>query len=207
MTQNLHAQPAFSPVEERVKLLNFETLSDNHYKLHKATFSFLHRNGAWQTTSRESYNIGRSVAILPVDMLRNKVLLTKQFRWPAFESGHRQLLVEVIAGIVEGESVLDCVHREAYEEAGVKLHALALFSDCFLSPGAVTERMSLYLASYNSSEPRSKGGGVLQEGEDIEVFEVPLDTALQMVANGGIIDAKSILLIQAAKLRPDLLTP
>lgn len=205
MTEGSSGYAMSSKIEERVKLLEFETLSDNHYKLHRATFNFRHSNGAWQTASRESYNIGRSVAVLPMDLARNLVLLTKQFRWPAFETGYRQLLVEVVAGIVNRESSADCAHRETYEEAGVKLQLLSLFTECFLSPGAVTERMSLYLATYDSTAARLGGGGLFHECEDIEVFEVSLDEALAMIARGEIIDAKTILLIQAAKLRPDLL--
>ena len=87
------------------------------------------------------------------------------------------------------------------EEAGVKIETLDLVSHCFVSPGAVKERVFMFLAAYDSTAPREKGGGHEQEGEDIEVLELKLDEALAMVEQGDIIDAKTILLLQAAKLR------
>jgi hypothetical protein len=71
---------------------------------------------------------------------------------------------------------------------------------CFMSPGAVTERLSLFVADYDSRMAREPGGGNSSEGEDIEVLELPLATALEMVGQGEIIDAKTILLLQWAAL-------
>jgi nudix-type nucleoside diphosphatase (YffH/AdpP family) len=136
-----------------------------------------------------------------VDRTRDRVLLIRQFRWPVFEAGHHELLIEAIAGKLDGDRPEVCTRREAMEEAGVTLGDLHLVSHCFPSPGAVKERMSVFLADYDSTQPRESGGGIGDEGEDIEVFEVSLNEAMAMIASGEIIDAKTILLIQAAKLR------
>jgi nudix-type nucleoside diphosphatase (YffH/AdpP family) len=139
--------------------------------------------------------------VLPVDRARGKVLLIRQFRWPAFEAGQRQLLIEAIAGKLDGDDPESCVRREASEEAGIRIADVERVTHCFMSPGAVRERLSLFLASYVSTAPREKGGGHAQEGEDIESLEMTLGDALTMVARGEIIDAKTILLLQAAKLK------
>lgn len=184
----------------RVKLRELKTLSDNHYTLRRAEFDFQRSDGTWQSQQRESYDIGDAAAVLPLDGARGKVLLIRQFRWPVFESGCRQLLVEVVAGKLDGDDPQTCIAREAMEEAGVAISNLRLVSHCFVSPGAVRERLSLFLADYDSGAPRAAGGGHADEGEDIEVLEMPLDDALAMIATGGIIDIKTIALLQAAKL-------
>ena len=185
----------------RVKLRELKVLADNHYTLRKASFDFQRRDGQWQHQERESYDIGDAAAVLPFDAVRNRVILIAQFRWPVFEWGYKQLLVEVIAGKLDGDSALDCIAREAMEEAGVALSNPRLVTHCFVSPGAVKERTSLFLADYDSAAARAAGGGHEAEGEDIAVLEMPLDDAMTMVERGEIVDMKTILLLQAAKLK------
>ena len=187
-------------ISGRVRLRGLKILSSNYYTLRQASFDFQRRDGAWQHQERESYDIGDAAAVLPVDAARGKVLLIQQFRWPVFEWGYKQLLVEVIAGKLDGDTPVDCVTREAMEEAGVSISNPRLVSHCFVSPGAVKEGGSMFLADYNSAAPRAKGGGHEAEGEDIAVLEMTLDDALAMVARGEIVDMKTILLLQAAKL-------
>ena len=187
-------------ISGRVKLRELKTLSDNHYVLRRAEYDYQRRDGRWQHDLRESYDIGDGATVLPLDRARDRVLLIRQFRWPAFEAGHRQLLVEAVAGKLDGDTPADCVVREAMEEAGVAIANPRLVAHCFVSPGAVKERLSLFLANYDSTAPRAKGGGLDTEGEDIEVLELSLEDAYAMIASGEIIDAKTILLLQAAKL-------
>ena len=185
----------------RVKLREMKILSDRYYTLNLASFDFLRGDGTWQHQERESYDIGDAAAVLPIDRARDRVLLIKQFRWPVFEWGYKQLLVEVVAGKLDGDTPPDCIKKEALEEAGIAISGPKLVSHCFVSPGAVKERVSLFLAEYDSAAPRAKGGGHEDEGEDIEVLEMPLDDAIKMIERGEIVDMKTVLLLQAAKLR------
>lgn len=187
-------------MSSRVRLRELTVLSDNHYVLRKARFELLRRDGRWQEQLRESYDIGDGAAVLPTDAARGLVLLIRQFRWPAFEAGHDAPLIEAVAGKLDGDDPETCVRKEAMEEAGVRIAALERVTKCFTSPGAVKEQLSLFLAAYDSAAPRAKGGGEESEGEDIEVLEMSLDDTLALVAAGEIIDAKTILLLQAAKL-------
>ena len=184
----------------RIRLHDLKILSDNYYTLRLASFDFQRGDGTWQRQERESYDIGDAAAVLPFDRALGRVLLIKQFRWPLFEWGYRQLLVEVIAGKLDGDTPLDCIHKEAMEEAGMVISNSRLLSHCFVSPGAVKERVSLFLADYDSTAGRSKGGGHVHEGEDIIVLETTLDEAMAMIARGEIVDMKTIALLQAAKL-------
>jgi nudix-type nucleoside diphosphatase (YffH/AdpP family) len=187
-------------ISARVRLHELKLLSGDYYTLRKASFDFQRLDGRWQHQQRESYDIGDAAAVLPFDRANGLVILIRQFRWPVFEWGYRKLLVEVIAGKLDGDTPTDCVTREALEEAGVAISKLHLVAHCFVSPGAVKERSSMFLAEYDSTASRAQGGGHEHEGEDIQVLEMTLDHALQMIERGEIVDMKTILLLQAAKL-------
>ena len=185
---------------KRVRLQQMKLLSDNHYILRRADFEYRRSNGEWQHLNRESYDLGDAIVVLPWDRARDRVLLISQFRWPVHEWGHAEPLIEAVAGKLDGDKPEVCARREAMEEAGVTLGALHQVTHCFSSPGAVKERVTAFLADYDSTAPRAAGGGHVHEGEDIEVLETSLDAAYAMIASGEIIDAKTILLLQAAKL-------
>ena len=185
----------------RVRLRELKVLAQNYYTLRKASFDFQRRDGVWQHQQRESYDIGDAAAVLPFDRAQDRVILIRQFRWPVFEWGYKYALVEVIAGKLDGDAPDICVTREAMEEAGVAISNPRLITHCFVSPGAVKERASMFLAGYDSTAARAKGGGHEHEGEDIEVLEMTLDEALAMISSGEIVDMKTIMLLQAAKLR------
>ena len=150
---------------------------------------------------RESFDMGDGVAVLPYDAKHGMVLLIRQFRWPPYEVGYRELLIEAVAGKLDGDTPEDGACREAMEEAGVRLTHLKRAFYAFMSPGAVTERLSLFVADYDSTAPRGPGGGHAHEGEDIDVLEMTLDEAMAMVARGEIIDAKTIMLLQYVALK------
>jgi nudix-type nucleoside diphosphatase (YffH/AdpP family) len=188
-------------ISDRVRLRELKLLSDNHYTLRRAEFDYRRTDGHWQEKQlRESYDVGDAAVVLPYDRARDRVLLIRQFRWPVFEWGYKELLVEAIAGKLDGDDPQTCIHREAIEEAGVAISNPRLVTHAFLSPGAVKERSWFFLAEYDSTAPREKGGGLEDEGEDIEVLELRLDDTLAMIRDGGIIDLKTIMLLQAAKL-------
>jgi nudix-type nucleoside diphosphatase (YffH/AdpP family) len=187
-------------IQDRVRLKDLKTLSDNHYILRKADFEFRRVDGKWQEQSRESYDIGDGAAVLPIDRNTGLVLLVRQFRWPAFEHGYGRLLIESIAGKLDGAEPETCAANEALEEAGIGVSNLQQVFHCFMSPGAVTERLHLFVADYNSKAPRTLSGGNENEGEDIGVLELSLATALELVLKGDIVDAKTIMLLQWAAL-------
>lgn len=178
-----------------------KTLSERRYKLREIAFDLRRRDGAWQSQSREVFDRGHAAAVLPIDPVRGTVILVRQFRLPALLAGHPAPLIEVIAGALDGDAPEDCARREALEEAGCEIGELKLAFHCFMSPGAVTERMHLFVATYDHASRVSKGGGLAEEGEDIEVLELPLTDALDRVAKAEIVDAKTILLLQYAKDR------
>lgn len=100
------------------------------------------------------------------------VLLTKQFRFPAYVNGHPDgLLIETAAGLLDEDDPATAIRREASEELGVVVRHLIHVFDAYTSPGSVTERVHFYAAEYTPSDRTGLGGGVADESEDIEAVE------------------------------------
>jgi len=187
-------------VADRVRVHDVKLLSDNWYVLKTTRFDFLRRDGQWQTQARETYDRGNGAAILLYDLQRRTVVLTRQFRYPAFVNGHDDLMVEVPAGLLDAATPEECIRAEAEQEAGIRVRAPRKVFEAFMSPGAVTERLHLFVAAYDAADRIGAGGGLQAEGEDIEVFELDFDAALAMVGRGEIVDAKTIMLLQYGAL-------
>jgi GDP-mannose pyrophosphatase NudK len=186
---------------ERVRIRAVKTLSDDWYVLKKTTFDFLRRDGTWQTQNRETYDRGNGAAILLYNRTYGTVVLTRQFRFPAYVNGLADgMLIEVCAGLLDEDDPEACIKREAEEEAGLVVHNPRKVFEAYMSPGSVTERLFFFVAEYEHEHRISSGGGDRKEGEDIEVLEIPLEQALEMIGRGEIIDGKTILLLQYAKL-------
>src|ERR1700761_9577279 len=103
-------------IADDIRLHGLTVLSDSHYVLRKAEFELRRNDGRWQRQARESYDIGDGAAVLPIARARSLVVLVRQFRWPAFENGYRDTLIEAIAGKLDGDSPEQCAIKEAEEE-------------------------------------------------------------------------------------------
>ncbi len=158
------------------------------------------QDGAITTLLREVADHGDGAAVLPYDKARGTVLLVRQWRAGVAFGGHEPWLIEACAGLLDADNPQDCVRREALEELGTQIRNIRHVSDCFTSPGAVSERISLFTADYALADRIHPGGGLDAEHEDIEVIERPLAEALSQIKSGGIVDAKTIILLQHLKL-------
>lgn len=185
----------------RIRVRDVRVLSDDWYVLRKTTFDYQRRDGTWQTMSRETYDRGNGAVILPYDPSRGTVLLTRQFRYPAYVNGHPGPLIEAVAGLLDERTPEDAIQHEAEEEAGCRIAQPRRVFEAFMSPGSVTERLVFFMAEYTNADRTAAGGGVVAEGEDIEVLELTLDEALAMVGDGRIMDAKTVMLLQYAKMQ------
>lgn len=185
---------------DRLRIRNVQVLSRDYYTLRKTTFDFLRSDGSWQTMSRESYDRGNGAAILLYNRRKKTVILTRQFRYPAYENGSDGFLIEVCAGVLDEKDPEACVRRESEEETGFHISHVEKVFEAFMSPGAVTERLYFYIGEYEDTDRLSAGGGHHAEGEDIEVLEMPLSEALQKIRTREIADAKTIMLLQHLEL-------
>jgi nudix-type nucleoside diphosphatase (YffH/AdpP family) len=184
----------------RVRIISREVIARFWSTLTKVTLDYTRRDGRTETLVREVNDHGMAAAVLAIDPARRTVLLVKQMRIAAYLAEYEQAMIEVCAGLLDGDDALTCVEKEAREELGCRLHDLMLVSDAFMSPGALTERVALFIGHYAPSDRLSDGGGLHHEGEDIEVIEMAFDDAYAMIASGEIVDAKTIILLQHAKL-------
>ncbi|MBE1494852.1 nudix-type nucleoside diphosphatase (YffH/AdpP family) [Amycolatopsis lexingtonensis] len=185
----------------RVRVTDVELLSDAWYVLRRTTFEFQHRDGRWTTEQRETYDRGNGATVLLYDPARETVLLTRQFRYPVYVNDHPDgMFLEAAAGLLDTDDAETAIRREAQEETGVRIGALEHVFDVYTSPGSVTERLHCYAAPYDPAD-RGAGGGIAEEGEDIEVVELRFEDALKMIGTGEIADAKTIMLLQWAALQ------
>jgi nudix-type nucleoside diphosphatase (YffH/AdpP family) len=158
-------------------------------------------DGTRQTVLREVYDHGSAAAVLMYAPGHNTVILTRQFRLPVHLNGDAAWLIEAPAGMLDGELPAVAARREAIEETGHVPEAMVFLFDAYASPGSLTEKCACFLARYTPGGQTGTGGGLDAEGEDIEVLELDLDEALAMITTGAIMDAKTILLLQALALR------
>ncbi|MEI6002593.1 NUDIX domain-containing protein [Paraburkholderia bengalensis] len=189
-----------SETAERVRIVDVQVLSDDWYVLKKTTFDYRRADGSWQRQSRETYDRGNGATLLLYDPRRRTVVLTRQFRLPAFVNGHEGMLIETPAGLLEEASPEARIRAEVEEETGYRVESVRKVFEAFMSPGSVTEKLFFFVAEYDAGARVSRGGGIADEGEDIEVMELPIDDALAMVAHGAIMDGKTIMLLQYAAL-------
>jgi nudix-type nucleoside diphosphatase (YffH/AdpP family) len=187
-------------ISDRVRIKDVRVLSNGWTTLKSTTFDYRRGNGEWQTQKRETYERDNAAAILPYNRSQRTVILVRQFRLPAFIRGHDDLLIEAAAGVLDDASPETRIRAEAEEETGYRLHDVHKVFEAFMSPGAITEKLHFYVAEYEPGMRVSAGGGLEHEGEDIEVLELSIDEALAMIADGRIIDAKAIMLLQYAAL-------
>jgi len=185
----------------KVKINNIKNLSNDWYKLDKVNFDFQTKDGNWQNQNRECYNRGDGAAILLYNPIKKKVILTKQFRMPTYLNENLSgLMIEVCAGLLDKNDPLTCIKKETEEETGYKINNPKKIFELYSSPGAVTEKIHYFIAEYNDAMKISDGGGIEEETEEIEVLELNFEKALKMISTGEINDAKTIILLQYAKI-------
>ena len=189
-------------MEDRIRIKEVKILSDDWSVLKKTTLEIRRQDGSWQTIARETYDRGNGAAILLFNREQKTVLLTRQFRFPAFVNGCEDgMLIEVCAGILENDDPESAIRRETEEETGYHLGPVAKLFSAYMSPGSVTEKLHFFAAQYSPAQRKSDGGGVFDHGEEIQLVELGLDQALQMIETGEIQDGKTIMLLQHAKLK------
>ena len=188
------------------KLNKQSTLLQKYFRLDEYQLSHeLFRGGYSEVFTREVFERGSVVALLPYDPKRRKVVLIEQFRVGAIHGGEAPWLIECIAGIVEEGEVEDQVAiRESREEAGCEIDQLHRISRYYVSPGGSTEECTLYCGIVDSS---GIGGvhGLADENEDIRVEVVDADTAYAWLVEGRIKSSATIIALQWLQLNEDKL--
>ena len=185
----------------KITIQKTELLSDNWYILNKVTFDYDKDSDVPETQVREVYNRGNGAVILLYNSTKKTVVLTRQFRLPTYLNGNSSgMLIEACAGMLDKDNPIKCIIRETEEETGYRLSSVKKVFQSYMSPGAVTEILHFFIGEYQPEMKVSEGGGLAEEHENIEVLEYPFNEAYRMITSGEITDAKTIMLLQYAKI-------
>lgn len=185
-----------------IEITETKLLSDNWYVLNKVTFNYKKENQPVESHIREVYDRGNGAGILLYNSSKKTVILTRQFRLPTFLNGNKTgMMIEVCAGLLDKENAEQAIIRETEEETGYRLSKVQKVIETYMSPGSVTEILYLFVGEYNESMKVSEGGGLDAEQENIEVLEFTFEEAYAMIESGEITDAKTIMLLQHAKIK------
>jgi GDP-mannose pyrophosphatase NudK len=186
---------------DNIKILDTKVLSDNWYVLRKITYEYSKKDGTKLIQSREAYDRGNGATILLYNKSQKTVILTRQFRLPTFVNGNETgMLIEACAGLLDKDNAEDCIRRETEEETGYKITDVRKILEAYMSPGSVTEILYFFIAEYSKEMKVTEGGGLEHEEENIEVLELGIDKAMNMIESGEIKDGKTIMLLQYIKL-------
>jgi ADP-ribose pyrophosphatase len=172
------------------KILNEKIIFNDHLIIEKGEIN----NG---NTTFDRYRINRpdAAVILILNTENQKIILTRQFRY-AIAGKVKEPIYEIVAGKIDaGEKPLAAAIRETEEETGYKVSPdhIKLLHTCFVSPGYTSERFYIYYATVVNADKVSKGGGLENENEHIEVIEMDHKEFYDLVKSGKIEDSKTCL--------------
>lgn len=185
-----------------IEITETKLLSDNWYVLNKVIFNYKKENQPVESHTREVYDRGNGAGILLYNSLKKTVILTRQFRLPTYLNGNKSgMMIEVCAGLLDKDNAENAIIRETEEETGYRLSKVQKVIETYMSPGSVTEILYLFVGEYDENMKVSEGGGLDAEQENIEVLEFTFDEAYNMIESGEITDAKTIMLLQHAKIK------
>jgi GDP-mannose pyrophosphatase NudK len=187
---------------KNVKIKSTEILSDNFFQLKKVKYEIQMQDGSVEELNREVYMSGNGVTALLFNRTNKTIILTKQFRLPSFLNNNATgMLIEACAGLVDGdEDPKDAIIREIEEETGYKVNSVKKIFELYSTPGSVAEVLHYFVAEYEAKQRVSEGGGLDEESEDIQVIEIPFEDAFIKIGNGQIKDAKTVILLQYARM-------
>jgi nudix-type nucleoside diphosphatase (YffH/AdpP family) len=181
---------------ETVRICDVETIAHIKGRLISVSYEQRRRDGEQQLRKREIYDNGNSAVILPYDPNRKTVLLTRQLRLPVFLQDGMERTVEACAGKLDGEQAERRIMKEMQEELGYKISKVQRLFELYASPAAIMEKIIFFTCIYSPANRVSAGGGLKEEGEDIDVVETTLEEAAAMIASGEIVDTKTVVLVQ-----------
>lgn len=186
-------------MSNNIRIVKTETLSRKKYWLKEVTFEYEQKDGTRQTKTHEVYDMGDATTVLLYNKERKTIILTKQFRLPTFLNGNKDgMMIEACAGKLDDEDAAAGIKREIKEETGYEVEEVQKIMEVYSTPGTVTEKLYLFVAAYAPHMKTGEGGGLPEEQEHVQVMELSFDKAWQMMNNGEIKDAKTIILLQYA---------
>ena len=186
----------------RIEIISTEVLSNNFFPLKKVKYKTENKDGGGEEINREVYMSANGATVLLYNLEKKTVILIRQFRLPTLLNNNEGgMMIETCAGIIENnDDPTSTIIREIEEETGFKVEKATKIFELYSTPGSVTEKLHYYYAEYTCNDKKSEGGGLDEEHEDIEVIELPFEEAFLKMERGEIMDAKTVILLQYARL-------
>ncbi|WP_372627025.1 ADP-ribose diphosphatase [Arsukibacterium sp.] len=187
--------PSFSA--DDVEIIDKSTVFQGFFQIERCQLRHKLYQGGWSRPMvREIFERGHAAAVLPYNPQTDELVLIEQFRPGAMIGNRSPWLLETIAGMIDDQQTGEqTARREALEEAGLELGALWPMLSYFSSPGGTTERVQLFLGQLTG--PVMPGiYGLAQEHEDIKVQLLSRTAAMQLLAEGKIDNAATVIALQ-----------
>jgi ADP-ribose pyrophosphatase len=179
-----------------VALSQPELLAKGYRDYQRYRLTLTGAEGAPVAQVRDVLRAGKVVMVLPIDLMRDEIVLIRQFRLPAQLANGRGDLVEAVAGRVEpGEFLLGAARRECMEEIGVAPTALVELFSYLTTPGLSDEEVTVFLAAVDASQV-AQHSGAAAEGEQIRTVRVSIDTAIAGLNAGAMRNGPLIVALQ-----------
>ncbi|OBT07367.1 ADP-ribose diphosphatase [Vibrio sp. UCD-FRSSP16_10] len=193
---NSRAYPTFDSND--VEIIDTKTVFNGFFSVVEVKFRHRLFAGGWsESISRELFERGHAVGLLPYDPISDQLIMVEQIRVGTLHEP-RPWQLEIVAGMLdkEGEKPEDVARRETIEEAGLQVKRIQHISGYYPSAGGCSERLELFVGQVEA--PSVSGGvfGLQSEGEDIRVHVLSREVAYELVKNGTIENAASIITIQ-----------
>ncbi|WP_337997957.1 NUDIX domain-containing protein [Oleispirillum naphthae] len=182
---------------EKAECLNTESLYHGYFCVNRYTLRQQTFGGGWsEPFTREVFERGHAVAILPYDPVSDRVVLIEQFRVGALIAGWRPWLIETAAGMIEpGETPEEVARRETAEETGLAVGRLEFIAHSLCTPGGSSETLALYCAEVDASQA-PEYAGLAHENEDIRVFSMSAADAIGLLEAGSVNNASTLIVLQ-----------
>jgi len=186
-------------MSKRVEIVSEVTLYRGWSWLRKYVIDYTRSDGRKELQSLEIYNSGDGAAILLYNPAAREIVLIKQFRLPVMlNSDTDGFIIECCAGMLDDLNPEQAIIKEVREETGYEVKDIHKIYEAFATPGAHMEKIHFYTAAYNAADKVARGGGESSEQEDIEVLHISYNDIANLLRQGNIIDAKTIVLLQYA---------
>lgn len=187
--------------QKDIEIIGKKSLYQGFFSLDEYTFKHKLFAGGWsQPVTREVFERGHAVVVLPYDIKQDKIVLIEQVRFPALATTKSPWLMELVAGMIAPEeTAVDVAHRELFEETGLVANSMHFINSYLASPGGSTERFYFYWADIDSSNVRGLHG-LAEEHEDIRLHVMSREQAYNSMLNGEIDNASTVIGLQWLQL-------
>lgn len=176
------------------KIISKELVFDDFFKIEKWLYQYEKENGELTpVVDRMVFKRGDAATAILYNTDRKTVVLSKQFRHCTYEKGPGWMIEAIAGRLDKGETPEEAIKREGIEEIGYRLNTLEKIATVYASPGYSTERLHIYYCEVCDADKIAQGGGLAEDGEYIENYEMTLEQLHHVITHDEMPDAKTVI--------------